>query len=179
MATPSAEPSVAEQQFSDPVDYSENEDEVDQLDSDSEPQDNVVNLDASSTSSQKDGSGNDGVRQPGHSLLPVVRLENIIQAEGVLSEQCPPSAQTSFCAQVSPEICQCQKRPCSFCQLQRCAVFCRHALKISAHISKEEFIKRMALAGHNHAATDRRNVVDYRDMGKLIHCFFVTQARIS
>jgi len=78
MATPSVDPPALTRPLPDPVDYSENDDEVDQLDSDSD----VVNHDASSVSSQKEGAGE---RLPGHSLLPVMRLENIIQADGKCS----------------------------------------------------------------------------------------------
>jgi hypothetical protein len=56
------------------------DDEVDQLDSDldsdSEP-------DAASESMQKSGSGRGGERIPGHSVLPALRLENIIKADGM------------------------------------------------------------------------------------------------
>jgi hypothetical protein len=83
MASQSIDPSVFEQQqpLSEPLDYSENDDEVDQLDSDSD-QDNKANVEVSSVSSQKFNAGRDGERIPGHSLLPVLRLENIIQADG-------------------------------------------------------------------------------------------------
>ena len=62
---------------------SEVEDEVDQLDSDSD-------ADAQETDvTRKDGTGG-AERIPGHSLLPALRLENIIQAEGKLSSHCLP-----------------------------------------------------------------------------------------
>jgi hypothetical protein len=51
--------------------------EVDQLDSDSDPE-----VDTTKPSTTKNGS-RPGVRVPGHTLLPAVRLENIIQADGM------------------------------------------------------------------------------------------------
>lgn len=53
--------------------------EVDQLDSDSDPEEQVSSTKPTKT---KNGSGRPGERVPGHTLLPAVRLENIIQAEG-------------------------------------------------------------------------------------------------
>jgi hypothetical protein len=59
---------------------SEPEDEVDELDSDSD-----VDEQGASTSTKKNGVGKSGgERIPGHSLLPALRLENIIQADGRL-----------------------------------------------------------------------------------------------
>jgi len=57
---------------------SDAEDEVDQLDSDSEVDEsgNDVHMKTSDPA--------EGQRMPGHSLLPPMRLENIIQAEGIL-----------------------------------------------------------------------------------------------
>lgn len=55
--------------------------EVDQLDSDSDPE-----VDTAKAGATKNGS-RPGVRVPGHTLLPAVRLENIIQADGM----CPQS----------------------------------------------------------------------------------------
>jgi hypothetical protein len=60
------------------VSYSENEDEVDQLDSESEVE--AVEPDASSISLQKPEIVEEK-RIPGSSLLPSTRIENIIQAE--------------------------------------------------------------------------------------------------
>lgn len=57
---------------------SDMEDEVDQLDSDSD-----VEETENDTSSKKNGQA--GVRIPGHSLLPALKLENIIQADGTRS----------------------------------------------------------------------------------------------
>jgi len=78
MASSSVDPSLLGHPPSGHVDmnYSENEDEVDQLDSDSD-----TNLDASGAPIQSSELGNDN-RLPGHSQLPVTRLENIIQADG-------------------------------------------------------------------------------------------------
>ena len=56
--------------------------EVDQLDSDSDNDDAV---DPNNTS--KNGTGRAGERVPGHSLLSAVRIENMIQADGL----CIPS----------------------------------------------------------------------------------------
>ncbi|KAF8073602.1 hypothetical protein FPV67DRAFT_1410930 [Lyophyllum atratum] len=54
---------------------SDMEDEVDQLDSDSDTPDTDVDM--------QNGVAGGGQRIPGHSLLPSLRLENIIQADGV------------------------------------------------------------------------------------------------
>ncbi|KAF8158285.1 hypothetical protein B0H34DRAFT_448808 [Crassisporium funariophilum] len=65
---------------SNPVAYEsdvEAELEVDQLDSDSDIED------PTKTSASKNGTGKAGERAPGHTLLPAVRLENMIQADGV------------------------------------------------------------------------------------------------
>lgn len=52
--------------------------EVDQLDSDTDPE-----ADTAKRSAPKNGSSvKPGERIPGHTLLPAVRLENIIQADG-------------------------------------------------------------------------------------------------
>ena len=58
---------------------SELDDEVDQLDSESDA--DISELDMS----MKNGIGCWGQRMPGHSLIPPLRLENIIQADGKLS----------------------------------------------------------------------------------------------
>lgn len=59
--------------------------EVDQLDSDSEPEEQVSSAKPAKT---KNGTGKPGERLPGHTLLPATRLENIIQADGELSPLC-------------------------------------------------------------------------------------------
>lgn len=84
--------------FSDPVEAevdSQAEEEIDELDSDSEtgappprvqpPQVKAAPSDRESTTSPEPTGKNGrsgGTRLPGHSLLPAVRLENIIQADG-------------------------------------------------------------------------------------------------
>lgn len=55
---------------------SEQDDEIDQLDSESD-------ADASMLCT-KNGTGSGGRRMPGHTLIPALRLENIIQADGKL-----------------------------------------------------------------------------------------------
>ncbi|KAF8964228.1 hypothetical protein BDZ97DRAFT_1919179 [Flammula alnicola] len=52
--------------------------EVDQLDSDTDPE-----VEAVKPNTTKNGSGRPGERVAGHTLLPAVRLENMIQADGV------------------------------------------------------------------------------------------------
>jgi hypothetical protein len=64
-----------------PMDFYEEED-VDQLDSDSEADDD---LDASSA--KKGSSKKEGKRIPGQTLLPATRLESIIQADGACKQQ--------------------------------------------------------------------------------------------
>ena len=53
--------------------------EVDQLDSDSDNDDAVDPTNPNS----KNGTGRAGERVPGHTLLSAVRIENMIQADGV------------------------------------------------------------------------------------------------
>lgn len=52
--------------------------EVDQLDSDTDPEEQA----ATSKAASKNGAARPGERVPGHTLLPAVRLENMIQADG-------------------------------------------------------------------------------------------------
>lgn len=52
--------------------------EVDQLDSDTDPEEQA----ATSKAASKNGGTRPGERVPGHTLLPAVRLENMIQADG-------------------------------------------------------------------------------------------------
>ena len=59
--------------------------EVDQLDSDSDNDDAVDPTNPNNIS--KNGTGRAGERVPGHTLLSSVRIENIIQADGL----CIPS----------------------------------------------------------------------------------------
>lgn len=54
--------------------------EVDQLDSDS---DNDDALDPTNANISKNGTGRAGERVPGHTLLSAVRIENMIQADGL------------------------------------------------------------------------------------------------
>jgi hypothetical protein len=61
-----------------PMSYSENEDDVDQLDSESDTEAPV--LDASSAEQQKSVHVEEQ-RLPGSSLFPLARIENAIQAE--------------------------------------------------------------------------------------------------
>lgn len=53
--------------------------EVDQLDSDTDPDEPA---DSTKSRKTKNGSHRPGERIPGHTLLPAVKLENMIQAEG-------------------------------------------------------------------------------------------------
>jgi len=87
---------------------SELEDEVDQLDSESD-------ADASELDISTKNGGSGGQRMPGHSLIPALRLENIIQADGKF---CPYIFHT-FCSssiQVLPEISLCRRRAYLFFQ---------------------------------------------------------------
>ena len=54
--------------------------EVDQLDSDSDNDDAV---DSTNANISKNGTGRTGERVPGHTLLSAVRIENMIQADGL------------------------------------------------------------------------------------------------
>ena len=55
--------------------------EVDQLDSDSDNDDAVDSTKGNNTS--KNGAGRAGERVPGHTLLSAVRIDNMIQADGL------------------------------------------------------------------------------------------------
>jgi len=102
---------------------SELDDEVDQLDSESDADASVLDM------SMKNGTGSGGQRMPGHSLIPGLRLENIIQADGVAGNLA-----------VSKE-----------------------GLFVLS-IATEEFIRRMAEAGHLQASSERRTTISYPDM---------------
>jgi hypothetical protein len=52
--------------------------EVDQLDSDTDPEEQAT----TSKEASKNSATRPGERVPGHTLLPAVRLENMIQADG-------------------------------------------------------------------------------------------------
>ncbi|KAG5726665.1 hypothetical protein E4T56_gene16677, partial [Termitomyces sp. T112] len=98
---------------------SDAEDEVDQLISDSE-----------SPETEPDPQNDaDGHRVPGQTLLPAVRLENIMSADGVTGNL----------------------------SLSKEGLF---VLSVAA----EEFIKKMARAGHLRASNERRTAVNYSDM---------------
>lgn len=74
----SSPPSSSFLPFAEPIEVdTEAEDEVDQLDSDSEAEDHALG-----TSSKKTGSSRETDRPPGQSLLPALRLESIIKADG-------------------------------------------------------------------------------------------------
>ncbi|KIK99640.1 hypothetical protein PAXRUDRAFT_30397 [Paxillus rubicundulus Ve08.2h10] len=105
---------------------SEGEAEVDELESDTEDEPGAS---ASATASQKKAGKRVGERVPGSTLLPISRVENIIQADGITSNL----------------------------SMSKEAAF---VLSIAA----EEFIKRMAQAGHRQASATCRNIVNYTDM---------------
>lgn len=137
---------------------SELDDEVDQLDSESDA--DVSELDMS----MKNGTGSGGQRMPGHSLIPALRLENIIQADGKLYV-----SSTLYLVQV---VFRCCWKPRCF-QGGPIYPFNRHSERfisdcsaLSNHKLKEEFIKRMAEAGHLQASSERRTSINYRDMGE-------------
>ncbi|KAG6910676.1 hypothetical protein DXG01_008720 [Tephrocybe rancida] len=98
---------------------SDMEDEVDQLDSDSDTAD--TDADA------QNGAG--GQRILGQTLLPPLRLENIMSADGVTGN----------------------------------LALSKEGLFILS-VATEEFIKRMAQAGHLRASAERRTTVNYSDM---------------
>ena len=88
---------------------SEPDDEVDQLDSESDA--DVSALDTST----KNGTASGGQRMPGYSLIPALRLENIIQADGKFCAISLGCCSGGF--QVLPEISLCPRRACSSFQL--------------------------------------------------------------
>ncbi|KAF9220944.1 hypothetical protein BS17DRAFT_292248 [Gyrodon lividus] len=104
---------------------SEGEAEVDELESDTEDEHGA----SASTAGQKKAGKRVGERVPGTPLLPISRVENIVQADGITSN-----------ISMSKEA----------------------AFVLS--IATEEFIKRMAQAGHRQASATRRNIVNYIDM---------------
>ena len=68
--------------------------EVDQLDSDSDNDDAVDPTNANNVS--KNGTGRAGERVPGHTLLSAVRIENMIQADGLYIPSLVNSSRTSL-----------------------------------------------------------------------------------
>lgn len=78
--------------------------EVDELDSDTDPE-----ADPAKPSARKNGSSmKPGERIPGHTLLPAVRLENIIQADGARNAFWCALEANNF--QASQETWLCQKK---------------------------------------------------------------------
>jgi hypothetical protein len=137
---------------------SEPDDEVDQLDSESDV--DVSELDMT----MKNGTGS-GERMPGHSIIPALRLENIIQADGkfyVVSSLylVQEAAGVAGNLSVSKEgLFILSIATVSNSQLTSLLFILNHRLK-------EEFIKRMAEAGHLQASSERRTSINYRDMGE-------------
>ena len=145
------------------------EDEVDQLDSDSE-----VGETANEALAKKNDPI-DGQRVPGQSLLPAVRLENIITAEGTLLQVLVNWFLLKVCiliiilAGVTGSLALSKE---GLFMLSIATV--RLSLWIPGRCGpltsiKEEFIKRMAEAGHLKATSERRTTVTYPDMGKFLN----------
>ncbi|EIW80965.1 hypothetical protein CONPUDRAFT_137091 [Coniophora puteana RWD-64-598 SS2] len=113
-----------------PADF-EDEAEVDELDSDS------TEAEEDTAQAEQPGQKKTGKkvysRAPGSTTLPVSRLENILQADGVTGAL-TMSKEASFVLSVATE----------------------------------EFIKRMAQAGHREASSQRRNMVHYADMAMSV-----------
>jgi DNA polymerase epsilon subunit 4 len=108
-------------------DFEEENEDIDQLDSDSEVE---VEDDPETTSaSVKKGWKKDGKRTPGQTVIPVNRLDNILHADGVTGNL-SMSKEASYIVS----------------------------------IATEEFIKRMAQAGHRQMSAERRCTVVYADM---------------
>ncbi|KAG5335258.1 hypothetical protein C0989_001651 [Termitomyces sp. Mn162] len=122
---------------SEPMD-SDAEDEVDQLISDSESPE-------TETDPQNDA---DGHRVPGQTLLPAVRLENIMSADGVTGNL-SLSKEGLFVLSVAAV---------RYSYLEA---------RSSLTGSQEEFIKKMARAGHLRASNERRTAVNYSDMSTI------------
>ncbi|KAF8914948.1 hypothetical protein CPB85DRAFT_1251871 [Mucidula mucida] len=109
--------------------------EVDQLDDDSEPD---LGNDGGAVSGQGRG------RALGQSLLPIVRLENIIQADGITGTL-TMSKEALFIISVA-----------TFSATPRLFHF------------QEEFIKRLAQGGLDQAKSQERSAVQYEDMAATI-----------
>ncbi|KAG0703802.1 hypothetical protein DFH29DRAFT_915184 [Suillus ampliporus] len=102
---------------------SENEAEVDELESDTDPEDELA---ACASANQKKSGRRLGERAPGTTLLPASKVENMVQPDTSVS-------------------------------MSKEAVFI-------LSVATEEFIKRMAQAGHRQASAKRRGTVNYTDL---------------
>jgi hypothetical protein len=138
---------------------SEPEDEVDQLDSESDA--DASELDTS----LKNGSGG-GERLPGHTLIPALRLENIILSDGKsLSRILLTSLFKSF-AGVAGNLAVSKEGLFILSIATVSDTYLTDYSVLPNDGLKEEFIMRMAGAGHLQASSERRNSVNYRDMGE-------------
>ena len=148
---------------------SEVEDEVDQLDSDSEV-DETVN---EAFAKKNDLTG--GQRVPGQSLLPAVRLENIITAEGTplqLVVKCfllKVSVLIIVLAGVTGSLALSKEGLFMLSIATVCPSLWIRGRRGPLTSMKEEFIKRMTEAGHLKATSERRTTVTYPDMGKFLN----------
>ncbi|KAH9950537.1 hypothetical protein B0H21DRAFT_497045 [Amylocystis lapponica] len=106
------------------------EEEVDQLDSDLDGEDDMHAEDGSSASTSETRQKGDGERVPGHTLIPATRIESIMHADG------------------------------SGGHMSKEALY-------MLSIATEEFIKRLAEAGHEEASVENRSTVDYRDIAAV------------
>ncbi len=134
--------------------------EVDQLDDDSEPD---LGNDGGAVSGQGRG------RALGQSLLPIVRLENIIQADGACLLAC--SAPHLIAVHSSRH-----HRNSNNVQGGTVHNICRDSTPFPPQFSatprlfhfQEEFIKRLAQGGLDQAKSQERSAVQYEDMGRYI-----------
>ncbi|KDQ62431.1 hypothetical protein JAAARDRAFT_203570 [Jaapia argillacea MUCL 33604] len=106
----------------------EEDEDVDQLDSDTDVEQTPASGGPSSASTKKPRSRKSAERKPGHTLLPAARVENILHADGMTG------------VNMSKE-----------------ALF-------MVSIATEEFLKRLAQAGHHRALSERRSTITYHDM---------------
>lgn len=141
--------------------------EVDQLDSDTDPDEPA---DTAKTHKAKNGSQRPGERIPGHTLLPAVKLENMIQADGVF-------ALVSLFFYNNEQLFRCNRKPGLIERRTICPIH-SHSMHFptgfyqwcfDSILMQEEFIKRLIQAGHREASAHRRNQINYTDMGKPMH----------
>lgn len=143
---------------------SEGEAEVDELESDSESEQGT-----SASATQKKEGKRMGERVLGTTLLPISRVENIIQADGMsrlpLRNGCCWCDFTSVFQGITTNLSM--SKEASFV-LSIATVYIAFVLCDSGVYTtlQEEFIKRMVQAGHRQASASRQSSVNYVDMGQ-------------
>jgi len=143
---------------------SEGEAEVDELESDTDSEQGT-----SASATQKKEGKRTGERVLGTTLLPISRVENIVQADGTsrlpLRNRCCWRDFTVVFQGITTNLSM--SKEASFV-LSIATVYIAFVLCSSGVYTtpQEEFIKRMVQAGHRQASASRRSSVNYVDMGQ-------------